>query len=234
MRAGMMTSRRVILRVVFPALFLSACNPPPPPIAYIRNSAKLHTITVVTPAISDQPYLLQGEMNSIADSPVLGGAIAALVVGGIEMHRQDMVDTAVQAQGFSPQSELNTDIVNALRAKGYTVTLMTLQRKDAKFLDYYPLVSTDAYLDVVVPVYGYGQQGFAPYKPMLQAQYRLTTVKAANIVMQGSLASYSDPAGSSSYQLTNVSTMNKNAKDAVAGLRSELAEVAAASTNEIP
>jgi len=203
-------------------------------VTYQQNNFQLHTITVVTPAISLQPGLLQGGMNSLEDSPELGGAVAALVVGGIEIHRQNMLDETVASQGFSPQTELNTDIANALHAKGYSVTLMTSPRTTAQFLDYYPLVKTDAYLDVVVSGYGYGQQGFAPYTPMLQAQYRLVTVKGAKIVMQGSLAAYTGTSGSGAYQFKNVSALTRDPQETVAGLRSELAEVAAAATAQMP
>jgi hypothetical protein len=209
-------------------ILLSGCAHNLPVIAYDKSANPVHSITLVTPYVLDQPTLIQGELNTVEDTPMVGGALAALVIGGVEMHRQDKLGNMIQTQGFSGEDILSADITNALTAKGYTVTSVGAPRPDMNFLTTYPAAQTDAYLDVVVSSYGYSQGGFSAYQPILAAQYKLVRASDNQIIMQGTVA-YSG--STTAYSFGSYGAFGADPQRTVAGLKEEMSEVAMAVAN---
>jgi hypothetical protein len=214
------------------ALLLTGCAQLPlPTIIYDKTANSVHSITLVTPYVSPQPTLIQGALNTVEDNPIVGGAVAALIIGGIEMDRQNKFNTMVQGQGFSAQDEVAAGITSALKAKNYTVTSVTAPRPDAKFLTTYQPAQADAYLDVVVENYGYNQPGITPFDPFLAAEYKLVRAKDNQVIMQGTVI-YTGPIAA--YEFQNYGAFGADPKRSVAGLKEETTEVATAITSGLP
>jgi hypothetical protein len=123
---------------------------------------------------------------------------------------------------------LNADIANVLTSKGYVVKSVATPRPDMGFLKTYPADQTDAYLDVVVSLYGYSQGGFSPYQPMLAAQYKLVSARDNTILLQGTVL-YTG--SKTTYQFGSYGDFSADPQRVVAGLKEEMSEVAEAVAN---
>jgi len=109
------------------------------------------------------------------------GLVGALVDAGIQADRANAVNAALTSDGFNGERELQSRIIAALAAQGYTVKAVdTGARAKREFLAAYPTAGApvDAYLDVVVQQYGYLSAGaFKPFRPTLVAKVRLVSAQ---------------------------------------------------------
>lgn len=154
------------------------------PIPLDRAQANIKTIGIVTPEVADAPT------SFIAASPGRNfGLIGALIDAGVQANREQALAAALQTQQFSAQNTFSDKLAEAVKAQGYDVVMIPATRvKKGEFLDKYPQSDgVDAYMDVVLPVWGYmaaGVQSSAPFRPFVAVKCQLVRSQDASVLMQ--------------------------------------------------
>lgn len=162
---------------------LSACAGTKP-IPLDRAQANIKTIGIVTPYVADSPT------SFIAASPGRNfGLIGALIDAGVQSSREQALAAALQTQQFSAEATFSDKLAQAVKAQGYDVVMIPATRvKKGEFLEKYPQSDgVDAYMDVVLPVWGYmaaGVQSSAPFRPVIVAKCQLVRSKDTSVLMQ--------------------------------------------------
>jgi hypothetical protein len=169
------------------ALFLVAgCATKLPSVPFDRAAGNVKTIAFVTPAIAAKPTLF-----SLAPVSPLGvfGVLGGLGDESIQKEHAEHFAEILASHGFSPRPILITGITQALKAKGFSVTLVDTDRPAPDFLAQYPSgasTGSDAYLDVVLVNYGYfGTTALAPYRPIVGMKFRLVRASDGKVLMLG-------------------------------------------------
>lgn len=154
------------------------------PIPLDRAQANIKTIGIVT------PYVAQSPTSYIVASPGRNfGLIGALIDAGVRSSREQALEATLKTQQFSAEQTLSDRLAEAIKAQGYDVVMIPAKRVEkGEFLDKYPQsAGVDAYMDVVLPAWGYvaaGVQSSAPFRPYIAARCKLVRSTDASVLMQ--------------------------------------------------
>lgn len=139
--------------------------------------------------------------------------------------------------------DLATEITEALRAKGYEVTVVSASHPlPPRFLDAAAIQAlqaqasgADAVLDLVIPWAGYAHGGGRPYRPAIRLDARLTDLKTGQVVLQRTYYC-ADPAAlrtrdpvlscNDGYDFKNGAALLEDPVKVTAGLRATLPRLA--------
>ncbi|HLJ62582.1 MAG TPA: hypothetical protein VKT70_00650 [Stellaceae bacterium] len=217
-------------------LALAACAGAPPEIPYDHSAATdIHTIGFVTPRLPDGPYVILA--TSVGQNL---GLIGALVDSSLRSNRESQFRDVLVQQNFSAREIFEQAVIAKLKAEGYAVSVIPVERQDAEFLEHYPTdrePKVDAYLDMFSIGYGYVAAGIgssAPYRPGMRLQARLVGAKDAAVLMQdlvfynpinpgnNSISIAPDPA----YQFADFDTLMADPVKATTGLRLAIEQTA--------
>jgi hypothetical protein len=215
------------------AMTLAACAGTEIP--FDRSSAGVRTIGVLTPDITEKPSVILA--SDIGQS---FGLVGALVDVGMQLKRDDKLYAILIAHQFTARATLGNDLVAALRAQGYSASLVPLTREKSGFLKTYPTQpGIDAYLDVSAFPDGFGYMAAStgstqPYRPFVWLNVKLVRAGDNAVLMQDTIV-YSiinasskwitispDPA----YQFADFDTLTVNADQAVGGENTALQQTA--------
>ncbi len=178
--------RRTILAAVLPLLVVLAGCASVPQIPYDRMTAgEIKTIGVVTPKFPNRATVILA--TTVGQS---FGLVGALVDAAIQDGRDSSFDKMVKAQSFVAQEAFMQRLTETLQGHGYTVSNISAMRARDGFMDKYPMEPADAYLDLVVPTYGYiaaGIGGSTPYRPRFAVQVRLVRARDSSVLMQDTI-----------------------------------------------
>lgn len=172
--------------VAVAALTLAACASPYIATPYDRASAGVTEIALVDDSLPTKAIAY--EVASVGSN---FGLIGALVDAGIQLERQNAVNDALAGIQFDAETELESRLISALAAEGYTVApLESGERAKRDWLETYPGASseTDAYLDVAVIQYGYMSSGaMQPFRPAVAAKIKLVRVSDGSTLMENQI-----------------------------------------------
>lgn len=168
------------------ALCLGACASPYVATPYDRASAGIMGIGVVEDSLPEKAIAY--EVASVGSN---FGLIGALIDTGIQLERQDAVNSALAGIQFDAEAELETRLISALGDQGYKVAALPGDaRKKRDWLTTYPPApaGTDAYLDIAVIHYGYMSSGAGqPFRPTVGAKVRLVKASDGSILMENQI-----------------------------------------------
>jgi hypothetical protein len=174
------------IAVLTALLALGACATPYVATPYDRASAAVASVGVLDDSVPEKASAY--EVASVGSN---FGLIGALVDAGIQLERQNAVNDALRTASFDAEAELEAKLADALRAQGYSVSVMTTgERPKRDFLPSYPgaAAGTDAYLDVAVMNYGYMSSGAGqPFRPMVAAKVRLIRASDSSTLMENQI-----------------------------------------------
>lgn len=157
----------------------------PPSIAFDRTNSAVRSIAVVTPAVPARPIL-------VSLAPVSGYGLLGIFgtegEANVQKEHAEHLAVLLANQKFSPQGILLDDVVAAVKAKGYVVTIVQADRHGADYLSQPPAqVDADAYLDVALVNYGYATTATsAPYQPVVGIKFKLVHAQDGKVLMMGS------------------------------------------------
>jgi hypothetical protein len=161
-----------------------------PEIPYDRSSASaVKSIGILAPSFPDGPTVVLA--SSVGQS---FGLIGALVDAGMQSNRDSTFEHLLEGQRFSAQDTFVHYIAAGLRADGYRVVMIPVNRSKADFVASYPkgpANGVDAYLDIVAQGYGYIAAGISaktPYRPDISLKARLVEAKDSSVLMQEAVA----------------------------------------------
>ncbi len=155
-----------------------------------RDAARaVRRVGLVTPRVPSEP---------ISDIRLTPGAAFGLVGGLIDLamalDRQRVLKEALDSQGFEPAARLEAALAAALVREGYEVVRLAVARPSGDFLARYPEAPVDAYLDVVVQLYGHVATSVAaPFHPMAIVGARLAAAPSGRPLLEEEFRLY--PAG---------------------------------------
>jgi hypothetical protein len=120
------------------------------------------------------------------------GLIGALIDAGMQADRDSRFGGAMRERQFDAHAYFLERLAEALRARGYAVEMVPVQRtrEHFEFLAAYPTASppkVDAYPDLVVTAYGYIAAGIGPstpYRPYIAVRARLANAADGAVLMQ--------------------------------------------------
>ncbi len=180
---------RLLGRIAGAAIILLAAGCAQNEVAFDASQAgSIKTIAVVTPQTPSTPAVMLA--SSVGQS---FGLIGALVDAGMAAHREGGMERLLAGQHFVAGGAMSQELGTALGASGYKVQFLQVPRPDGDYLKTYPPVpgGADAYLDVVVPAYGYMAAGIGssePYRPALRLKCRLVRASDMAVLMQETIA----------------------------------------------
>jgi hypothetical protein len=161
-----------------------------PEIPFDRASAgDVKTIGIVTPAMPDDASVVLA--STVGQS---FGLIGGLIDAGLKASRDSHFHDILKQQGVAPNAVLAADLTKSLRAQGYTVLPLEIERDHkSDFLAKFPDGTgrpVDAYLDLVVDDYGYLAAGIgssSPYRPFVKLRAKLVRASDRAVLMQDSI-----------------------------------------------
>jgi hypothetical protein len=224
---------------VFSALaVLSACGGQPA-IPFDRAIAvDVKTIAIVTPAFPTRPRVVLATTVGRSFGP-----IGALIDAGMEDSRNSSFTSMLSTRSFAATDAFVQRLTAALQTQGYTVVILPAARDKQDFLQAYPPSATnppvDAYLDVVVPAYGYVAAGISdntPYRPIFMSNNRLVRAADRSVLMQDSVVynplnpngKYITIAPDPAYTFVDFDTLMADPPRTVAGLDAAVTQTAGA------
>lgn len=168
---------------------LGACASPyvATPYDHAQNSS-VHALVLAPGAMPQKAMAYE-----VASTGANFGLIGALIDAGIQSSRQDAVNKALNDDGFNAESQLQSQVVHALEAQGYTVKPLNGPREKREFLTSYPTAEgpVDAYVDVMVGYYGYMSAGAGqPFRPTMGTKVRLVSAKDTSHVLMENMIVY--------------------------------------------
>lgn len=181
-------------------LLLSGCAGLPE-VPFDRPSSKVNTIGILTPSFPAG--------SSIVLASTVGqsfGLIGVLVDAGLQSSRESQFDALINSQNLNIPAVFVDAVTQQLRAEGYTVSIIPIERKEADFLKSPPPLAdthVDAYLDLVSRFYGYVAAGIRsdlPYRPRFVVKARLVYLRDNSVLMQDSV--FYNPYGASKDVIT--------------------------------
>jgi hypothetical protein len=129
----------------------------------------LRTIGVVSPAVAATPA-------APTNLPVVVafGSIGRFVDAALEAERDRRLAAALRGAGYHALERWTAHLTLALAAAGYRPVAVPVARFDLDFLARYPPAEVDAYLDTVVPEYGFvADTPEGPFLPFTAVRVRL-------------------------------------------------------------
>lgn len=129
----------------------------------------LRTIGVVSPAVAATPA-------APTNLPLVFafGSIGRFVDAALETERDRRLAEALRGAGYSALERWTAHLTLALAAAGYRPVAVPIARFDLDFLARYPPAELDAYLDTVVPEYGFvADTPDGPFLPFAAVSVRL-------------------------------------------------------------
>jgi hypothetical protein len=153
---------------------------PPQPAAPVP----LRTIGVVSPAVAATPA-------APTTLPVVAafGTIGRFVDAALEAERDRRLGAALRGAGYSALERWTKHLTLALAAAGYRPVAVPAARFDLDFLARYPPARVDAYLDTVVPEYGFvAATPEGPFLPFAAVRVRLVDPRG-RVLLQEHFAS---------------------------------------------
>ncbi|WP_370201060.1 hypothetical protein [Roseibium sp.] len=207
-------------------------------VPFEQSSAQpVKTIALVKPAVTNQ-----GPIAMLATSYGQSfGLIGLLVDAGMTGSREGTLQSILSADGFRIQDAVETELTTALEEQGYTVVMVNADRGSRReFLTTYPDTPepVDAYLDVIVPGYGYAAAGVGdskPWKPVAIMKTRLVRATDNKVLMRDDIVynrlseSRGDTVtitGDPQYSYPDFSGLENNRKQAAEGVRVAVRETA--------
>lgn len=161
---------------------LAACGAPPIP--FDRGATPtVNTIGVLTPGWP------QGPTVHTAAVPMGGFLPVALAAAAAEAARESRFTKVLEAERFDAAGEFRTRLVAAVRARGYQVVEVPATADRGKYLETYPTLPNppDAWLDCVVPLWGYVAANAlddTPYRPIVGMVCRLVRAGSGTVLMR--------------------------------------------------
>lgn len=182
-----------------------------PEIPYDRSSAAdIKTIGIITPRFPDDASVVLA--SSVGQS---FGLVGALIDAGMQANRESRLKDALQTTNFSARETFMQAVVAALNERGYAVALIDVLRERDDFVATYPTdrPNVDAFLDLVVPRYGYIAAGIGstPYRPLFVVKGRLVRASDASVLMQDTVVY--NPIGPTADNGKGVVTLAPNPSD---------------------
>jgi hypothetical protein len=195
-------------------------------IPFDRSTAGVRTIGVLTPDIPEKPSVILA-----SDVGQSFGLVGALVDVGMQLKRDDKLNAILIGHQFIAGATLGNDLVAALRAHGYSASLVPVTREKTGFLKTYPTQpGIDAYLDVSAfpDGFGYIAAGIGstqPYRPFIWLNVKLVRAGDSAVLMQDAVVYNVINANSKwitispdpAYQFADFDTLVASADQAVAG-----------------
>lgn len=130
---------------------------------------RLQTIGVVSPAVAATPAVPTNLPLVFAF-----GSIGRFVDAALERERDWRLAEALRGAGYSALERWTAHLTLALAAAGYRPVAVPIARFDLDFLARYPPAEVDAYLDTVVPEYGFvADTPDGPFLPFAAVSVRL-------------------------------------------------------------
>ncbi len=122
-----------------------------------------------------------------------GNLIVALVAAAAEEARESRFSKALASEHFDAQGEFHSRLLAAIRAHGYQVVEVPAAPDRSKYLDAYPALpaAPDAWLDCLVPVWGYAAANTlddTPYRPLLSMSCRLVRAGNGEILLRDTVS----------------------------------------------
>jgi hypothetical protein len=151
-------------------------------------SSKIHSIGLLTPAVSDE-VAVRMEVHPGESFGVVGMLVAAGDMSG----KSGQFRRATRDKGFECSTTFVQQLDEGLRAAGYEVHPVDVvrSRSEYEFLDHYPPAdgTVDAYLDLYSDLIGYTAAGGAtPYRPTVHLNVRLVRASDHKVLYQDRIA----------------------------------------------
>lgn len=134
-----------------------------------RTAVPLRTIGVVSPAVAATPA-------APTNLPLVFafGSIGRFVDAALEAERSRRLAALLRSAGYRALDRWTTHLTLALAEAGYRPVAVPIARFDLEFLAQYPPAEVDAYLDTVVPEYGFvADTPDGPFLPFAAVSVRL-------------------------------------------------------------
>lgn len=133
-----------------------------------RRAEGLRRIGVVTPAVSAAP---SAPTEIWLNAPF--GHIGRFVDAALEAERERLLAWALASAGYDAGGRWTAHLTAALATAGFRPVAVPAARFDLAFLDHYPAAEVEAYLDTVVPEYGFiADAPEGPYIPYAMTELR--------------------------------------------------------------
>lgn len=168
---------------------LTACAAVPKQQAF--NPAErtaIHTIGVLTPALSDEVSvrLFAHPVESL-------GVVGVLIAEGDMSGKTHEFTSALNTRGLSCRNQFRDDLLQGLKDAGYDVRMipMSRPRDEYAFASKYPKGdgTVDAYLDLYSGLIGYTAAGVStPYRPTVYLGARLVRARDHAVLYQDAIA----------------------------------------------
>jgi len=167
------------------------------------------------------------------------GIIGAIVDASMASSRASSLNTVLTSNEFYIRQEVESSLTAALEEQGYEVVVINATRTSKRdFVESYPATDepVDAFLDVIVPGYGYAAAGISsstPWRPFAWMKTRLVRASDNMVLMRedivynrltdqrdDTVTISADP----SYQYADFSGLESNAAKSTEGVRVAITE----------
>lgn len=194
----------------------------------------IETIGLLSPSLPNEPTAFLA--TTVGQS---FGIIGAIVDAGMASSRASSLNSVLTSNKFYIRQEVEGSLTSALEEQGYEVVLVNATRSSKQdFVEAYPTTEqpVDAYLDVIVPLYGYASAGIGgstPWRPFAHMKTRLVRAGDKTVLMREDIAYNrltdrnddtvtisADP----SFQYSNFSGLESNSEKSAEGVRVAIAE----------
>ncbi|MGD1935196.1 MAG: hypothetical protein ACFB0Z_11945 [Candidatus Phaeomarinobacter sp.] len=145
-------------------------------------------IGLLSPSIPNEPTALLA--TTVGQS---FGLLGAIIDASMASARANSLNSVLTSNKFYIRQEVEGRLVAALEEQGYEVVLVEAARSSKRdFVSTYPSTEpVDAYLDVVMPAYGYASAGIgssSPWRPFAMMKTRLVRASDKTVLMREDVA----------------------------------------------